>query len=73
MHLSTANFEHKHLELAADVAAVVRTAGRSLGTFYGRDLHSFDTTCEQVEIRLRRRIPITRRALGRPDADPTQR
>ncbi|MEV6871649.1 hypothetical protein [Amycolatopsis sp. NPDC051128] len=73
MYLSTPNFEDKHLELAADVAAVVLTAGRSLGTFYGRDLQGFEATCQQVETALRQMIPLTRQALGRPDADPTQR
>ncbi|WP_146060360.1 hypothetical protein [Amycolatopsis sp. CA-128772] len=73
MYLSTSNFEGKHLELAADVAAVVLTAGQSLGTFYGRDLRGFETTCRQVETTMRQMIPITRQALGRPDADPTRR
>ncbi|MGW4529168.1 hypothetical protein [Amycolatopsis sp. NPDC004378] len=73
MYLSTSNFEDKHLELAADVAAVVLTAGRSLGSFYGRDLRTFETTCQQVETVLRQMIPDVRRALGRPDTDPTQR
>lgn len=71
--LSTLNFEDKHLELAADVAAVVLTAGRALGTFYGRDLRTFEATCQQVETALRQVIPEVRRALGRPDADPTPR
>lgn len=73
MYLSTANFEDKHLELAADVAAVVLTAGQSLGAFYGRDLRAFETTCQQVETVLRQMIPDVRRALGRPDGDPTRR
>lgn len=73
MYLSTANFEDKHLELAADVAGVVLAAGRSLGTFYGRDLQVFETTCHQVETGLRQMIPIARQALGRPDSDPTRR
>ncbi len=73
MHLSTSNFEDKHLELAADMGAVVLTAGRSLGAFYGKDLQLFETTCQQVESELRQKIPIVRQLLSRPDADPTQR
>ncbi|MEV4049641.1 hypothetical protein AB0J55_00505 [Amycolatopsis sp. NPDC049688] len=73
MYLSTPNFEDKHLELAADVAAVVLAAGKSVGAFYGRDLRNFETTCHQVEGVLRQIIPAVRQALGRPGANPTQR
>ncbi|UUV32354.1 hypothetical protein NQK81_02550 [Amycolatopsis roodepoortensis] len=72
MYLSTPNFEDKHLELAADVAAVVLIAGRSLGDFHGKELRTFESTCQQVETVLRQAIPDVRRTLGRPGSDPTQ-
>ncbi|RSN60697.1 hypothetical protein DMH01_15565 [Amycolatopsis sp. WAC 04182] len=71
MYLSTLNFEDKHLELAAEVAAVVLIAGRSLGDFHGKELRTFESTCQQVETVLRQAIPDVRRTLGRPGSDPT--
>lgn len=71
IHLSTFIFEDKHVELAADVGEVLRTAGKSLGSFYGRDITIFDELCKEIEGRLRAQIPTIRQALGRPGGDPT--
>lgn len=73
LNLSTYVFEDKHVELAADVAVVVRAAGISVGTFYGRNTTTFHQVCTDVEAHLRDQTPVIRQALGRPGGDPLAR
>jgi len=71
LHLSTSVFEDKHVELAADLAVVLRAAGVSIGDFYGRDTSTYLKICTNVDTHLRSQIPAIRQALGRPGDDPT--
>lgn len=73
LHLSTYVFEDKHVELAADIAIVLRAAGTSVGDFYGRETSTYLKICTDIDIHLRTQIPTIRRALGRPGDDPTRR
>jgi hypothetical protein len=71
LHLSTSVFEDKHVELAADIATVIRAAGISVGDFYGRETNMYLKLCTDVDTHLRAQIPSIRQALGRPGNDPT--
>jgi len=73
LHLSTLVLEDKHVELAADIATVLRAAGTSVGDFYGRETSTYLKICTDVDTHLRTQIPAIRQALGRPEDDPTRR
>lgn len=71
--LSTYVFEDKHVELAADIATVLRAAGGAVGEFYGRQTSAYLKHCADIDTYLRCQVPVIRQALGRPDIDPTRR
>lgn len=71
LSLSTFIFEDKHVELAADVATVLRAAGVAVGDFYGRRTSAYIQTCTDVDVHLRPQIGNIRQALNRPGSDPT--